>query len=188
MKKIIATFLIFSIFIGYSAKTNAKDDKEVIRITLYEKENGAYRLFMGVRYSKVKTTFERTLLNVCNCYLDQYKVVCKDGGWEKCRRGPTEHSSNLSQNTATLLDDAEDQMLTTIEEQIHNGKSNGTMVKKISQKTGGITKTYQITIEWNNCDNSEYGGIIVSTITDITKHMPYTYTSTSATSNSALSH
>lgn len=187
MKKLLATLLIFSIFMGFSTKTNAKDDKkEVIRITTYHKEGGAYRLFLGVRYDKIKTSHSIKYLG--DYEIREYHVECLDGGWEKCRRGPTEYSPNLSQNTTTLLDDAEDQMLTSIEELIHNGKSNGTMVKKISQETGGTTKTYQIAIEWNNCDNSEYGGTIVSTITDITKHMPYTSTSTNATSNSALSH
>ena len=186
MKKILATLLIFSIFVGYSAKTNAKDDKEVIRITTYTKSGGVYRLFLGVRYKIVETT--HSIKRRDNYDIHEYHVECLDGGWEKCRRGPTEYSPNLSQNTTTLLDDAEDQMLTSIEELIHNGKSNGTMVKKISQKTGGTTKTYQIAIERNNCDNSEYGGTIVSTITDITKHMPYTSTSTNATGNSALSH
>ncbi|MBO4740493.1 MAG: hypothetical protein J5605_02490 [Bacteroidales bacterium] len=124
MKKIIATLLIFSIFIGYSAKTNAKDDKkEVMHRTVYTKESGVYRLFLGVRYKIVETM---------HCI------------------------------------------------------KKGTMVKKISHKIGGITKTYQISIEWNDCDHSEYCGTIVSTITDITKHMPYT--STGTTGNSALSH
>lgn len=188
MKKIIATLLIFSIFIGYSTKTNAKDDKEVIRITTYYKEGGVYRLFLGVRYKIVETT--HTMKKLGNYEIHEYHVECLDGGWEKCRRGPTQYSPNLNigNELSTLFDNTEDQMLTAIEEQIHNGKSKGTMVKKISQKTGGTTKTYQIAIEWNNCDNSEYGGTIVSTITDITKHMPYTSTSTNATGNSALSH
>lgn len=188
MKKILATLLIFSIFIGYSAKTNAKDNRDVLRITVYEKDGGAYRLFMGIRYSKVKTTFQRQLVSSCDCYIDQYQVTCEGRGWEKCRRGPTEYSPNLniSNELSTLFDNIEDQMLTSIEEQIQNGKTNGTMVRKINQKTNGITKTYQIAIEWKNCDNSEYGGTIVSKITDITNYMPTT--TTNATNNNALSH
>lgn len=188
MKKILATLLIFSIFVGYSAKTNAKDDKEVIRITTYTKSGGVYRLFLGVRYKIVETT--HSIKRRDNYDIHEYHVECLDGGWEKCRRGATEYSPshNISNNLSTLLDNTEDQMLTNIEEQIQNGKANGSMTKKIVINDCGTSKTYQITIEWNNCDNSEYGGTIVSTITDITKHMPYTSTSTNATGNSALSH
>ncbi len=186
MKKIIAIFLIFSIFIGYSTKTNAKDDKEVIRKTTYTKDGGVYRLFLGVRYKEVNTTYSIRKLD--NTVIHEYHVECLKGGWEKCRRGPTEYSPsyNISGDLTTLLDNTEDQMLTNIEEQIQNGMANGSMTKKIVTKDCGTSKTYQITIEWRDCDNKNNGGTIISTISDITKHLPCT--STNVTSNSALSH